>query len=168
MVGWKRDGDMEWENNYFRIIGGDHSLKLIQKAGGVVVIPQYLERFLIIKIRRTDGNFYWEFPRGFTEADESYYSAVQRELKEKLNITAINIEKDLGEIMADSDVIESHVHIVTVKINSIDNIKVQRSEHIVDYTLIDFPTLCRMIKQNEIVDGFTIGGLFKWYLEMSF
>ena len=64
--------------------------------------------------------------------------------------------------------IDSHVHIVIVKINSIDNIKVQRSEHIVDYTLIDFPTLCRMIKQNEIVDGFTIGGLFKWYLEMSF
>ena len=42
-------------------------------------------------------------------------------------------------------------------INSIDNVKVQRSEHIAD----DFNTFCWMIKQNEIVDDFTIGSLFK-------
>lgn len=156
---------MEWENNYFHIIGGARSLKLIQKTGGVVIVPRYLDQFLIIKIKRTDGNFHWELPRGFTEAGELNVSAVQRELKEELNLVDIDVEKDLGEVMSDSGVIDSHIHVFTVKINNIDNIKVQHSEHIVDYQLVDFNTLCKMIRQNEIVDGFTIGGLFKWYLE---
>ena len=42
--------------------------------------------------------------------------------------------------MADSGVINFHAPIITV--NSINNIKVQHREHIVDYTLVDFNTLC--------------------------
>ena len=155
---------MEWENNYFQIMGDNRSLSLNQKNGGVVIVAQYLNQFLMIKIKRTDSRFHWEFPRGFVEKKELQVSPALRELKEELNIQNVKITKDLGEIMPDSGVINSHIHVFEVKINDIDDIRVQSSEHIVDYKLIDFRTLCEMIKQNEIIDGFTISGLFKWYL----
>lgn len=158
---------MEWENNYFKVLGGERSLKIIQKTGGVVIVPRYLEQFLIIKIQRTDNKFHWEFPRGFTEMGEPNIVAVQRELKEELNIIGVDTRKDLGAIMSDSGVIDSHVHAFEVRLNKIDNIKLQHSEHIVDYKLVDFNTLCKMIKQNEIIDGFTISGLFKWQLSLG-
>ncbi len=37
-----------------------------------------------------------------------------------------------------------------------------------DYELVDFYNLCEMVNKNEIVDGFTIGDLFKWYLKSDF
>ena len=61
-------------------------------------------------------------------------------VQSELNITDISIENALEEIMADSGVINFHAPIITV--NSINNIKVQHREHIVDYTLVDFNTLC--------------------------
>ena len=105
-------------------------------------------------------------PRGFTEEKEQYALAALRELKEELNVKDVNIKSDLGEIMSDSGVINFHIHVFEV--HNINNIKVQRSEHILDYELVDFYNLCKMVNKNEIVDGFTIGGLFKWYLKSDF
>lgn len=89
-------------------------------------------------------------------------------MKEELNVKDVNIKNSLGKIMSDSGVIDLYTHVFEMQINDINNVKVQRSEHIVDYDLIDFYTLCKMIKKNEIGDGLTISVLFKWDLKSKF
>lgn len=147
---------MKWENNYFEISGTENSFKIVQKTGGVVIAPQVLKRFILIRVKRIDQKEYWEFPRGFIENDESFEHGAIRELKEEINIVASDIY-DLGEIKIDSGLILSNVRMMLAKVPKyeLSKIELQDSEKILDYRLFSIDELCNLIRNKELVDSFT-------------
>ncbi len=147
---------MKWENNYFEISGTENSFKIVQKTGGVVIAPQVLKKFILIRVKRIDQKEYWEFPRGFIENDESFEHGAIRELKEEINIVASDIY-DLGEIKIDSGLILSNVRMMLAKVPKyeLSKIELQDSEKILDYRLFSIDELCNLIRNKELVDSFT-------------
>lgn len=147
---------MEWENNYFKINGTENFFEIVQKTGGVVIAPQVLKKFILIKVKRIDQKEYWEFPRGFLENDESFKSGAIRELGEEINVVASDIY-DLGEIKIDSGLILSNVRMMLAKISEYEltKINLQDSEKILDYRLFSIDELCVLIRNKELVDSFT-------------
>lgn len=147
---------MKWENNYFEISGTENSFKIVQKTGGVVIAPQVLKKFILIRVKRIDQKEYWEFPRGFIENDESFEHGAIRELKEEINIVASDIY-DLGEIKIDSGLILSNVRMMLAKVPKYElrKIELQDSEKILDYRLFSIDELCNLIRNKELVDSFT-------------
>ncbi|GAB9259314.1 NUDIX hydrolase [Ligilactobacillus animalis] len=147
---------MKWENNYFEISGTENSFKIVQKTGGVVIAPQVLKKFILIRVKRIDQKEYWEFPRGFIENDESFEHGAIRELKEEINIVANDIH-DLGEIKIDSGLILSNVRMMLAKVPKyeLSKIELQDSEKILDYRLFSIGELCNLIRNKELVDSFT-------------
>ncbi|MEY8735988.1 NUDIX hydrolase [Lactobacillus sp. AN1001] len=147
---------MKWENNYFEISGTENSFKIVQKTGGVVIAPQVLKKFILIRVKRIDQKEYWEFPRGFIEKDESFEHGAIRELKEEINIVASDIH-DLGEIKIDSGLILSNVRMMLAKVPKyeLSKIELQDSEKILDYRLFSIVELCNLIRNKELVDSFT-------------
>ena len=148
---------MKWENNYFEISGTENSFKIVQKTGGVVIAPQVLKKFILIRIKRMDQKEYWEFPRGFIETDESFEHGAIRELREEMNIVASDDIHDLGEIKIDSGLILSNVRMILVKVPKyeLSKIELQDSEKILDYRLFSIDELCNLIRNKELVDSFT-------------
>lgn len=147
---------MKWENNYFEISGTENFFKIVQKTGGVVIAPQVLKKFILIRVKRIDQKEYWEFPRGFIEVDESFEHGAIRELREEMNIVASDIH-DLGEIKIDSGLILSNVRMMLVKVPKyeLSKIELQDSEKILDYRLFSIGELCNLIRNKELVDSFT-------------
>ncbi|NEF83772.1 NUDIX domain-containing protein [Lactobacillus murinus] len=147
---------LKWENNYFEISGTENSFKIVQKTGGVVIAPQVLKKFILIRVKRMDQKEYWEFPRGFIENDESFEHGAIRELREEMNIVTSDIH-DLGEIKIDSGLILSNVRMVLAKVPEyeLSKIELQDSEKILDYRLFSIDELCNLIRNKELVDSFT-------------
>lgn len=154
-------------HKYYEVHQHDGIVSLKQNTAGVVTIPIYNQRFLLIYVGRNDGQKHWEFPRGFVEKDEiqndiiRYDLAAKRELNEELNLYDFDKIQDLGAIMPDSGLINGHINIERVILNSIDHIKLQDSEKIVKYNLFTMNELQKMISNNDIIDGFTLSSLAK-------
>lgn len=151
-------------HDYYDIRMNDGVLSLKQNTAGVVIIPKINDKYVLIRIQRADNQWHWEFPRGFVEAEEihgkeiDYSQAAKRELMEETNITNHDIIEtiDMGEIQPDSGLIESSIHVIGIKISSLEKIKLQDSENIIDYRLISFEEMMKEIKLNQISDGFTL------------
>ncbi|MBA2913868.1 NUDIX hydrolase [Limosilactobacillus frumenti] len=158
---------MDWSNNYFNIAGSNRSLRIIQKTGGVVIVPVYENLFLLIAIKRVDGLLHWEFPRGFMEQGENGEQAATRELYEELNLTDIDSIQYIGTVMPDSGLIDANINICSVKITDISHIRLQKSEQIIDYKLVTPSLLINMINNERITDGFTMSAFLKWQLRSS-
>ncbi len=142
-------------------------LSLKQSTAGVVIVPTMNNQYLMIKIKRSDGRFNWEFPRGFVEPEEingdavDYSAAAKRELNEELNIPPIDVIKatDLGEVEPDSGLIVSSIHVVNVDISKLKDVKLQSSEKIVEYRLMDIVDVLAAVKKGMIIDGFTLSAI---------
>ncbi|MCC9316187.1 NUDIX hydrolase [Lactiplantibacillus plantarum] len=142
-------------------------LSLKQNTAGVITVTTIGNQYLMIKIKRSDGRFNWEFPRGFVEPDEidgsvvNYSAAAKRELKEELNVNLSTVIKtiDLGEVEPDSGLIKSSIHVVRVELSELKEIKLQSSEKIVEYRLMNEASLTNEVKKRTIVDGFTLSAI---------
>ncbi len=151
-------------NKYFHVTEQHNYLHILQKTGGVVMLPMVENKFLLIYIKRSDNLYHWELPRGFSEKDETVKIAAQRELNEELNIAKsdINVIKNLGKLQTDSGLVSDSVSAVFIKIFKLENIKLQQSEHLQKAKLFSTLELQNMITNNEITDNFTLATLMKF------
>lgn len=142
-------------------------LSLKQNTAGVVTVPVVGNQYLMIKIGRVDGRFNWEFPRGFVEPNEihdnriNYLEAAKRELNEELSLDPTNIVEmtDLGELEPDSGLIETSIHVIGVEISELSEIKLQSSEKIVSYQLMNIENVLKEVRKGNIIDGFTLSAI---------
>lgn len=142
-------------------------LSLKQNTAGVVTVPTVGNQYLMIKIKRSDGRFNWEFPRGFVEPKEmdggviDYLAAAKRELNEELGVASVNVIKatDLGEVEPDSGLITSSIHVISIDISELKEVKLQSSEKIVAYRLMDIADVLAEVKKGMIIDGFTLSAI---------
>lgn len=153
--------------SYYDININHGVLSLKQNTAGVITVTTIGNQYLMIKIKRSDGRFNWEFPRGFVEPDEidgsvvNYSAAAKRELKEELNVNLSTVIKtiDLGEVEPDSGLIKSSIHVVRVELSELKEIKLQSSEKIVEYRLMNEASLTNEVKKRTIIDGFTLSAI---------
>lgn len=150
-------GKLEWQNNYFKIIGGPHSLFLYEKYGGAIIVPSFENEVLFLQIKRNDGLVHLEFPRGFGEKGETSEETAKRELKEETNLDCIAIQ-ELGIVMPDSGLIDAKIPIFEIEVNDFNNIILQKSEKIFGYETADRRILRSLILDKSIVDGYMLAG----------
>ncbi len=60
-----------------------------QDASGIIIID---DQNRVLLVHHTYGKKQWSLPGGMVESEESAWDAAQRELKEEINITAIDME----------------------------------------------------------------------------
>lgn len=155
---------MKWENNYFQVFGKEKVLKIIPKRRGSVVIATDTKKYLLIKIKRADNNFYWEFPRGFSEKKESYLQTAIRELREETGLNNITNPQQIGVLMPDSGLINVKIGIIYIIVDFKQPIHLQREEKIIDFKLVNCIELEEMIKDRKIIDSFTVASYLKMIL----
>lgn len=154
-------------HDYYDVSWSQGVVSLRQKTAGVVTVPTVGNQYLMIKIKRSDGRLNWEFPRGFVEPEEingdviDYSAAAKRELNEELDIPSVDVIKttDLGEIEPDSGLIVSSIHVMSVDISELKGVKLQSSEKIVEYRLMDKVDVLAEVKKGMIIDGFTLSAI---------
>ncbi|WNN46808.1 NUDIX domain-containing protein [Siccibacter colletis] len=146
------------ENDYLSVTLNDKGyVRILQKTGGVVIIPMLGEKFILIEHQR--GNeVLLEFPRGFLEADESHHEGGLRELKEELNLDAVS-HSILGELRTDSGLIRDNIVAVKCRLNSLDGIALQHSEGVLAWRELTFSEVLNEVKSGGIKDNFTLASL---------
>ena len=154
------DDILTWANDYFDVIGSPKSLRIKQKVSGAAIMPiDENLNFLLIKILRKDGNYHWEFPRGFAKPNEDLHDTALRELKEETGIDGKQASIS-GYVMPDSGLIDSKIPIFTVgcSFEDIDEDLIHSgNEGIIDYKIVSYDELLDML--GEITDGFTLAAI---------
>lgn len=131
---------------------------LKQKTGGVILVPKYQDKFLLINIIR-NGQEFLEFPRGFSEKNEPLIEAARREINEEIGIQVTrNQITNLGKLMTDSGLIEDNIECFEVILQNLDNVSLQSSEQIIGYKLLTSKKISKLINEKKIIDNFTIAG----------
>jgi 8-oxo-dGTP pyrophosphatase MutT (NUDIX family) len=126
---------------------------------GVVVVPRLDDaRFLLLKaFRYALGAVSVEFPRGMADPGEDPEQAGRRELKEETGLTATRTVH-LGVHCPDTSIVETRVHIVLARIESLDSLKLDTTvEGITDHVVMSAEELRHAVADGRILDGFTLG-----------
>lgn len=150
----------DWSNNYFKISGTDHDLNIEQKLSGSVIVPECNGTFLLLKIRRKDGQTHLEFPRGFQERGEDLAGTAERELREETSLSSSSI-KSLGTIMPDSSISNRKIGVFLVKVRSFDGATIEKKEQITGYNVFTQNEIEQLIANNKIIDGYTLSAFIK-------
>ena len=154
--------NINWHNNYFKVVGAPRNLHITQLVSGSVIAPwcikNNLPNYLLIEITRKDGQKHWEFPRGFAKPDEDPSVTAKRECQEETGLTAYNLKK-LGTVMPDSGLIDSEISLFKGEFNDDAKITLQKSEKISDYRLMTLGEIKDLIRQNKIIDGYTLAAV---------
>lgn len=146
-----------FENSYFIIrVENDH-VKMIQRHGGVVIVPVYRKKLGILVHKRGDKDLI-EFPRGFIEANESHIQGGERELLEELNLKSSSTYK-LGDLSTDSGLIQDHTQAIVCEINDISTLSLKTSEGVIGFELYSPDEIIELVNSNSIVDNFTLSAL---------
>lgn len=141
------DGNL---SSYFRIL---HSADL-QGGQAVVVLPIIKNKILILRIfRHSTRKWHWEFPRGFGEPNTSPEDNARKELREEISAEIDRIE-NLGIYHSNLGLLGASVQLFFARLKSIG--KVNKSEGIDSYNLVDLKTIEEMILKSDITDGYTI------------
>lgn len=153
--------EIDWENNRFEVSGGPKRLKITPKQSGAVIIPKMQTKFFLEEIKRQDGELHLEFPRGFQDEPDLKETA-KRELAEETNLKAEKLSY-LGTVMQDSGLINGDTAVYLAEINDLNQtVVLQKSEKIVGYKIVNLVQLLDLVKQNKIVDGYTLSAILKY------
>ncbi|MCA1178894.1 MULTISPECIES: NUDIX hydrolase [unclassified Pantoea] len=129
-------------------------LKLLQKNGGVVIIPVYQNKYAIIQHSR-NGEVLYEFPRGFIEPGETHLIGGERELKEELNLESSN-SYVLGRLSTDSGLISDKIQAIICEVNDVSSLTPQKEEGVICCNFHSLEEIIGMIKEGLIKDNFTL------------
>lgn len=151
-----------FKNQYLFIFTDKNKyVRIIQKTGGVVIIPTYKEKYALIVHLRGQEEFI-EFPRGFLESGESHILGGERELKEELNLISINSYL-LGDLVTDSGLIDDNIKAIVCELKDPCQLLVQSSEGIVSCNFYTFNEILTLIKIGKIKDNYTLASLILLY-----
>lgn len=138
-------------------------LTLKNKYGGVVAVTKYQDRFLLIDIERIFvGGRRLEFVRGFKKDYETPIQAAIREVKEEINCEVKDVQY-LGKVEPDSGIIENNIDVVLLNISHLEQVQPNQNEDIRRVVILSQQELLDKIKQQEIIDSYTLSA-FMLYL----
>lgn len=132
-------------------------LRISQKQGGVVVIPECNGKYALIQHSR-NGVVLIEFPRGFIENGESHIDGAERELREELNLVSVNSYL-LGELVTDSGLITDNVRAVICEVKDTSRLLLQSSEGVIGCDYYTYDEVIELVKNGKVKDNFTLASL---------
>lgn len=146
------------ENQYVTVFFNESGhLRISQKHGGVVVIPECNGKYALIQHSR-NGVVLIEFPRGFIENGESHIDGAERELREELNLVSVNGYL-LGELVTDSGLITDNVRAVICEVKDTSQLSLQSSEGVIGCDYYTYDEVIELVKNGKVKDNFTLASL---------
>ncbi|MBC4084268.1 NUDIX hydrolase [Klebsiella pneumoniae] len=146
------------ENQYVTVFFNESGhLRISQKHGGVVVIPECNGKYALIQHSR-NGVVLIEFPRGFIENGESHIDGAERELREELNLVSVNSYL-LGELVTDSGLISDNVRAVICEVKDTSQLSLQSSEGVIGCDYYTYDEVIALVKNGKVKDNFTLASL---------
>ncbi|SXA51822.1 adenosine nucleotide hydrolase NudE [Klebsiella pneumoniae] len=146
------------ENQYVTVFFNESGhLRISQKHGGVVVIPECNGKYALIQHSR-NGVVLIEFPRGFIENGESHIDGAERELREELNLVSVNSYL-LGELVTDSGLITDNVRAVICEVKDTSQLSLQSGEGVIGCDYYTYDEVIELVKNGEVKDNFTLASL---------
>ncbi|HHK9619686.1 TPA: NUDIX hydrolase [Klebsiella pneumoniae] len=146
------------ENQYVTVFFNESGhLRISQKHGGVVVIPECNGKYALIQHSR-NGVVLIEFPRGFIENGESHIDGAERELREELNLVSVNSYL-LGELVTDSGLISDNVRAVICEVKDKSQLSLQSSEGVIGCDYYTYDEVIELVKNGKVKDNFTLASL---------
>ncbi|HCF7773667.1 TPA: NUDIX domain-containing protein [Klebsiella pneumoniae] len=146
------------ENQYVTVFFNESGhLRIIQKHGGVVVIPECNGKYALIQHSR-NGVVLIEFPRGFIENGESHIDGAERELREELNLVSVSSYL-LGELVTDSGLIVDNVRAVICEVKDTSQLSLQSSEGVIGCDYYTYDEVIELVKNGKVKDNFTLASL---------
>ena len=146
----------------------DCLVKNKHNCGGVLIIPQINDRFLILKyFNHIHNKWIYTFPGGFVDKNESTRKAAKRELYEETGIL-VNQKNliSLGIITPIPPLINSKIHFFSVKVNFFTKTKTDSKEHDkIKSILLKKTELIKIFKENTNVDSLAVSCLFRYILK---
>lgn len=134
--------------SYIRIVGDE------TKAPGVVVLPLYKEKVLLLRhFRHATRTWHLELPRGFGMKELSNEEMALRELQEEIGGIASRLVS-LGQIHPDTGMTSECDELFLAEVESYSD--AEAFEGIIEILPTSVLELERLIRENEITDGFTI------------
>ncbi len=147
-----------FENQYVTVFFNESGhLRISQKHGGVVVIPECNGKYALIQHSR-NGVVLIEFPRGFIENGESHIDGAERELREELNLVSVNSYL-LGELVTDSGLITDNVRAVICEVKDTSQLSLQSSEGVIGCDYYTYDEVIELVKNGKVKDNFTLASL---------
>lgn len=128
---------------------------------GVIVFPVYQRHILLIRhFRHATRTWHLEIPRGFGEKGLSSEENARRELEEEIGATISRLIS-LGHVYPDAGATSGHNDFFYAEVTCYGN--VDTNEAITELQRVSVEEFERMIRENEINDGFTLAayGLVK-------
>ncbi|MDS0509152.1 NUDIX domain-containing protein, partial [Klebsiella pneumoniae] len=142
------------ENQYVTVFFNESGhLRISQKHGGVVVIPECNGKYALIQHSR-NGVVLIEFPRGFIENGESHIDGAERELREELNLVSVNSYL-LGELVTDSGLITDNVRAVICEVKDTSQLSLQSGEGVIGCDYYTYDEVIELVKNGKVKDNFT-------------
>ena len=121
---------------------------------GVIVFPIYQGQILLIRhFRHSTRTWHIEVPRGYGEEGSSGEENARRELKEEIGATISRLVS-LGQAYPDTGAFSEYNTFFYAEVETYGAI--EADEAIVELLPTPIPEFERMIRENEIEDGFTI------------
>lgn len=149
---------------YFKQDKGNYSTLRFDSNDGVVVLLSTVGGYILVNHERLNG-MSLETVRGFLEDNEEPVTGAEREVKEELGLTDEDIAYStyLGYGITDNAVTTQKIHYVIIQLsNSInEKISLQTEEGVVGYKWVDREDIVDLIKDNTIIDNFTLSAFAK-------
>jgi len=121
---------------------------------GVIVLPIYRDQVLLIRhFRHATRTWHIEIPRGFGTKGLSSEENARRELKEEIGATISRLVS-LGRVYPDTGALSEYNDFFYAEVESYGEI--EADEAIVELLPTALSEFERMIRENEMTDGFTL------------
>lgn len=121
---------------------------------GVIVFPVYQRQVLLIRhFRHATRTWHIEVPRGYGEEGTSGEENARRELKEEIGATTSRLVA-LGQAYPDTGALSEYNNFFYAEVETYGDI--EADEAIVEILPTPIAEFERMIRENEIEDGFTL------------
>lgn len=175
MAGWKTlSSDIVYETPWFEIHRDavlDHNgkeltysfLKLPNPAVTIIAVNDDGAVLLQKNYRYTIDQTIWEVPAGHSDGQEPLVAA-KRELFEEAGLTSATWSS-LGEARLGAGVADVHHYIFLAQNVQQATDERDRDEDITGQRFVSIPEIRTMILHNEIIDGASLIGLYRFMLE---
>jgi len=121
---------------------------------GVIVLPIYRDQVLLIRhFRHATRIWHIEIPRGFGKKGLSSEENARRELREEIGATIARLVS-LGRVYPDTGALSEYNDFFYAEVESYGEI--EADEAIVELLPTSLSEFERMIRENEMTDGFTL------------
>lgn len=136
------------KSTYSRLVNPENSVP------GVIVLPVYQGQVLLIRhFRHATRTWHLEIPRGFGANGLTNEENAQRELKEEIEAIPLRLVS-LGQVHPNTGMTSACDEIFFAEVESYGNAEIE--EAITEILPTPVPEFERMIRDNEISDGFTL------------